>query len=607
MSNNVLQTEEKILRKYQLSQSELYEYPAEKTVKVLSTCPLNSQIRVIDAPKSSGGDFVFDMNLGEKQFVSNVFQIFYRIPFIVKLKTWPTSPAPDDTNFVKTIFNDNNDIVLAQQGISQAEQSTELRLNDTTIGIVNDIPILTNITTPYYQTDDVDEYLQASQPDRFQSFEQYNGEDNMTLAFLNNECKTTYTTISPMNEQNIFASKYQSGYSTRTPQWELGSINTADKTIKVYCTFWSYLRFSIGATPNDEATLAGINRIQLTTRLMSNLAARVFNIKKTSSVFRYASIEQDLTDVENTKASLMVKIITPPQYMLESMTDKATGKMKPYSIGYPLIVPKVFGSETVAAGKTKSFRQEGIRLDSVPRSIYVAMIKERQGTFEEMASTPINYGLISNLSINLDDSITNFSDQKSLDYVTKSNGYDEMDPLGKLIKGYPIKLNLSKDLALPRDLVVGAAASLNLSVSGNFYNQGGTDAVYKLVVVTVSEATLDYADGSFTRSSGVYVPESVMSNQYFLRSLYYKDQKQLQVLGAGKFGDALKWVGRNAVKLAKNAWANRDAIASTVGDVVNLAKTIRGGEHGGRTAQSNVSGSGSTMLGAGSVRGNVFK
>ena len=76
------------------------------------------------------------------------------------------------------------------------------------------------------------------------------------------------------------------------------------------------------------------------------------------------------------------------------------------------------------------------------------------------------------------------------------------------------------------------------------------------------------------------------------------------------FGDAMRWIGRNAVSLAKNAWENRDKIAKTVGDVVGLVKAVRGG----RVPQSNVSGGcpgvsgGRTQtLGAGKVRDTVFK
>jgi hypothetical protein len=47
-------------RKYQLDVSELYEYPAATAVQPLKTCPLTSEIKQVEAPWSSGNQFVFD-------------------------------------------------------------------------------------------------------------------------------------------------------------------------------------------------------------------------------------------------------------------------------------------------------------------------------------------------------------------------------------------------------------------------------------------------------------------------------------------------------------------------------------------------------------------
>jgi hypothetical protein len=94
-------------------------------------------------------------------------------------------------------------------------------------------------------------------------------------------------------------------------------------------------------------------------------------------------------------------------------------------------------------------------------------------------------------------------------------------------------------------------------------------------VVVVNEDTLDFDGHNFKQTSGTFVDSALLSSAYFLRDLYSNQQKEFTVLGGGKFGDAMKWVGRNALKLAKNAWDNREKIASTVGDVANLMKAVR--------------------------------
>jgi hypothetical protein len=87
--------------------------------------------------------------------------------------------------------------------------------------------------------------------------------------------------------------------------------------------------------------------------------------------------------------------------------------------------------------------------------------------------------------------------------------------------------------------------------------------------------------------------------------IFTNQQKEFTVLGGGKFGDAMKWVGRNALKLAKNAWDNREKIASTVGDVANLMKAVE--VVLSLSTTSLVVERGTTTFGAGSVKKSVFK
>lgn len=615
---NTLSFEETNLRKYQLAANDLYTYPASRTVKALATCPSTSETRVVKAAQTGGNEFVYDTSFSSKQYISNVMKQLNTLVFTITLadtETWPAAGVTKE-NFVETFFVNNADICYAQQGLSQALSTHDLSLNGTTVAIVKDIAPLTSITAPYYSTDDVNEYLQASQPDRFSDLNKYNGTGAQSLSFINALGATTQTSISPANENNIFSSKIQSGYSTRTPEWEWMGATEATKSIKVKCTFWEYIRYSVCSTPNDENVIAGVDRLGLTTRYLHNSGSRLFNIKqKSAGGYRYKSIVHDTSDSQNSKGLLIIKLLSPPSYMRESMVDPKTGVMLPYTIGYPRIVCQAYDEMKVSGTSPGNFNKEGIRLDSVPRSIYIALLKERNTPPasgdtgpDHILKTPVNFGLMKDLTINFDSALTHFTDQISLDYVSNSNGYDDLDPLGKLIKGYPVKLNVGKDISLPQDLVVGASGSYNLTVSGSFYNQSGSDdeETYKLYVVAVYEATLDFDGTGFMLTSGVYVPKELLNEKYFLRDLFYESQVEVNTVGAGKFGDAMKWIGRNALKLGKTLWENRDKIAGTVGDVAGLIKTVRGGKiQGSNTSGAGISGT--TMMGAGNVKNRVFK
>jgi hypothetical protein len=189
-------------------------------------------------------------------------------------------------------------------------------------------------------------------------------------------------------------------------------------------------------------------------------------------------------------------------------------------------------------------------------------------------------------------------------HLCDSNGYDELDPVGRLMKGTPIRLDVGKDISLPEDLIVGQSYDFNFEIVGNFMNQGSVTADYKLLVTVVTDSTIDFDGDGFTVSSGAAIDSSVLKSQQFLQTQYSMYQRKVNVLGGGFFTDAAKWVGRNAIKLAKNAWENREKIAKTVGDVVGLVKTVRGGS----VAYNNVSGGSSVRtMGAGKVRETVFK
>jgi hypothetical protein len=208
------------------------------------------------------------------------------------------------------------------------------------------------------------------------------------------------------------------------------------------------------------------------------------------------------------------------------------------------------------------------------------------------------------MSISVGNARTNYPSLRSLLHLCDTNGYDELDPVGRLLKGAPIRLDVGKDISLPEDLVVGQAYNFNFEIVGNFTNQSSAAADFKLLVTVVTDSNIDFNGKTFSISSGAIIDHSVLNNKNFLQTQYSLYQKKVNVLGGGFFSDAAKWVGRNAVKLAKNAWENREKIANTVGDVMGLVKTVRGGA----VAYNNVSGGSSVRtMGAGKVRETVFK
>jgi tRNA splicing ligase len=74
---------------------------------------------------------------------------------------------------------------------------------------VNEITALSNITSPYNPTAEVAELIQASQPDRFQSFDRYDEGGSKVFKFLNEHCKEVQTTIWLTNLPNLDEKSYR--------------------------------------------------------------------------------------------------------------------------------------------------------------------------------------------------------------------------------------------------------------------------------------------------------------------------------------------------------------------------------------------------------------
>jgi hypothetical protein len=445
----------------------------------------------------------------------------------------------------------------------------------------------------------VDEWFHASQPDRYQSFEQYNGAKT-SLPFYNELNVPSLTFIHPDSESNIFVNKMSKGYVSRVPQWSWSSqTSTPTTSANLICNVFCYLPLSIGSVPDQSTALSGISRLAVDFTLKTLPCNYIFNMRDN----RYSNISINMNASELIKSRMMVQVLSAPQYMRDKMIDKQTGLMQPYSIGFPKLVNTLGNTVTLGVAAETEFNLSNIQTGLVPKAIYVAMVKVKDGTWAQCAKTPINFGLISQLSITVESSLTSFNTILQLDHLTNCNGYDGLDPLGKLIAGFPIKIDVGKDLSLGGDMIIGQSMNFNFSVQGKFRNQGSIESRYKLHVVAVTDATLDFDGNEFKLSSGVLLDSSMLRDEHFLKNQYSLYQRKVNVLGGG-FMDGIKWLGRNAFSLGKKLWENRDAIAKTVGDVVGLVKTVRGG----KIPQSNTSGAGTTKtLGAGDVKKSLFK
>ena len=599
---------------YQLDPNELYEYPSQDTVSVLKTCALNTEIRTVDVTGLAGDTYIFDTHINPRHFMSNDPKVYFSMPFVVNLRD-DADAAITQANFVEKCFNKNSDIVYSQYSILQAIERFVIKLNDTDINAMNHMTEAFNMISPYYKSSDVDQYFHASQPDRYQSFDKYTAGTALadsSVNYINAMEEKVITTISAVNDSNIFASTTQNKYTTRTPEWSWEGTHPsgdAKKGCIVRCTFWTNIPLSIFTTSDNPTALGGVRRFGLEVNFKNDAASRLFNCKTfpgtgsqaAQRFTRYSSITLN-TDGNNARGRLIVKILTPPQYMASEAIEKETNLLKPYVINFPLIKAQPWQDFTgIAPGESRQFTQANITAGSVPSSIYIGIAKKKKGNFQRMSTTPINFALLTKLTIKIDSAITTFNNIGALEHLSESNGYDELDPVGRLIRGFPIKIDCSKDLTFPGDTVVGAVGAFNMVVEGGFINQGETTEDYELQVAMIINGRLIYDGANFSIANGAVINSTALTETNFLKDHYSNHTRSMKVIGAGFFRNAGNFIKKAAV----GAWNNRDNIAKVLGDVNKVRSLVMGG----RLQASNVVGSGNNTptLGAGEVKRSVFK
>jgi hypothetical protein len=198
---------------YRLAPQGSYNYSQQGRVTTLYTCPIASRIQTVTAPLSFGHGFTFDTTLNRTEFISNDVEIQFTIPLTFTLTT-PLETVPTKENFIDIFFNNNYNLCYTQYSIIQALQNVTVGLNDKTYDIIEDVGEILNIITPYYNEDSIAENFPASQPDMFQSFDDYTS--NSPRTFINQTGAVVSTSYPVENEQNIFASCYAKNYQPRT-------------------------------------------------------------------------------------------------------------------------------------------------------------------------------------------------------------------------------------------------------------------------------------------------------------------------------------------------------------------------------------------------------
>ena len=85
----------------------------------------------------------------------------------------------NQTNYVENFFNNYSELALRQYGLLNMIDTMVVRINGDQITSVDNIMAQAQSIYPYYNDSDVDEFFDASIPDRFQKYAQYDGTNSI--------------------------------------------------------------------------------------------------------------------------------------------------------------------------------------------------------------------------------------------------------------------------------------------------------------------------------------------------------------------------------------------------------------------------------------------
>ena len=103
-SLNTLSVGRTIEDQFNLDVNDLYDYPAERVIRTLASCPLASAVREVSSINGTSGGIDFHAQVGSDFFLGTDIKVDLNIPLKITLAT-PAGATIDATSFLNLIDN----------------------------------------------------------------------------------------------------------------------------------------------------------------------------------------------------------------------------------------------------------------------------------------------------------------------------------------------------------------------------------------------------------------------------------------------------------------------------------------------------------------------
>ena len=286
------------------------------------------------------------------------------------------------------------------------------------------------------------------------------------------------------------------------------------------------------------------------------------------------------------KANLRYRTYNPPQYI-----DKAHG----LSMATPDYNMKFQVCELQNTTHTVKFEADkpvktasvlSYKIRALPKAIYVAAVLKAESD-DALLRTADVFARIDNMHIEVAGKKTILPNSPGgLMEIAKANGYQDSMEIGYYLGGYPLKLNMTDDIAAKTNSLVGSSNNVqnevrisNLTLA-NVANTG-LACTYEIKVVFVYDGLLSYRNGKFVLSESLLEGDSSIDVSAHVSELYNSQIDGANMIG-GSFGSlfaaavpTLKKLGKGAFNVIKRYTTDKQ-FRSQVADAYNGIRQASG-------------------------------
>lgn len=239
------------------------------------------------------------------------------------------------------------------------------------------------------------------------------------------------------------------------------------------------------------------------------------NVNQFQFSYRWKDTLQNLWSHDSTSDPLMTQLRvtfeSAPQMLVTYITHDYMDKM-PVSVSYPYFKPQEYVKvyPNVPAGGTQHVQTDSIKLNQIPKKIYLFARRSRQSTTYNTADS---FGIIKRVNMNWDNQsgLLAGAEPQELYAISKRNGCNLSWNQFNKYRGSVFCMEMGIDVGLPDDQAPGTLGSYTFSLNVEFTNPTSSAIDYEFYTLIILEGTFIVSENQGRATLGNLTPALVLS------------------------------------------------------------------------------------------------